>query len=284
MESPLESDNLQELWDIEGTIHFTGQESLRHAIRDFFSDAWDRDSLSDHTLLIMGFPAELLTHDDDEDSEPLLPPHGKILYLKDLQALFITMGGISHGQVSRLFGRLVEQKLKDMNCDYEFRPWGDARMDLGIAAKEPDESWHRVGTNYITLAVETAVTQSAPKSALDAKLWLESEESHVSQVVVIRVSPTRADIKFSVWKLIAPVRETRANALKAREIQRVEVTLAQGRPMADGTIALSFKELFEREPRPGTAERDLVFSARELGGIARIVWEDRGWIQPEALP
>lgn len=281
MESPLGvSVDPQQLLDIQHTIHFTNSESLRQAIRDFFQDGWDRDSLRDHTILIVGFPAELLV-DDDEDNEPLLPRHCKILYLKNLQVLFITMPGLAHGEVSRLFGRLVDRKLEAMNCEYEFRPCGDVKINMGNVIKMPDESWHKVGTEYTTLAVETAVSESDRKGGLDAKIWLESKESHVTQLVAINVSRTEAKIHFGLWKAIP--REGNMKALyprKASEVQSVDFTLAQERPVANGTLSLSFKELLERDPRPGTAEKDLVFSSRELGGVARMVWEDMGFVLP----
>lgn len=46
--------------------------------------------------------------------------------------------------------------------------------------------------------------------------------------------------------------------------------------MVEGTMYLSFEKLFERKPQPGTGEGDLNFSARELGGVARLVWLEMG--------
>lgn len=277
--------DLQELLDIEDTIYFTNSIDLRHAIRDIFNNARDRDSLCDHTILIMGLPAEnLIDYDDtsynnDEDNEPLLPRYGKILYLEDLQALFITMPSTPHERASSMFARLVDRKIEAMNCEDEFCPAGRARMEMGGVKKEPDASWTPNGQNYTTLAVEAGVSESERKLALDAKIWLESKESHVTHLVVIKVSRSGTEIRFSVWKAILQEGDTIAKyPRKATEVQRVDVTLPQERPVANGTISLSFKELLERNPRPGTAEKDLVFSARELGGVARKVWEDMGLV------
>jgi hypothetical protein len=287
MESPIGSNvDPQELLDTEETIHFTNSINLRHAIADFSNDAWDRDSLCDHTILIMGIPENVVDYDDtpynnDEDNEPRLPRHGKILYLKDLQALFITMPGTPHERASSMFARLVDRKIEAMNCEDEFCPVGRARMEMGSVKKEPDASWTPDGKTYTTLAVEAGVSESERALALDAKIWLESKESHVTQLVVIKVSRTRAEIRFSVWKAIPREGDTRAEyTRKATEVQRVDVTLAQERPVTNGRISLSFKELLERNPRLGTAEKDLELSARELGGVARKVWEDMGFVLP----
>lgn len=147
MESPIGFNvDLQELLDIEDTIYFTNPINLRHAIHNFSNNARDRDSLCDHTILIMGLPAENLidfddtSYNNDEDNEPLLPRYGKILYLKDLQALFITIPSTPHERASRIFGRLVDRKIEAMNCEDEFFPAGGARMEIGAVKKEPNES------------------------------------------------------------------------------------------------------------------------------------------------
>ena len=288
MESPIGFNvNLQELLDIEDTIYFTNSIDIRHAIRDFFHNAWHRDSLCDHTILIMGLPAEYLIERDDtcdnndEDNEPLLPRYGKILYLKDLQALSITMPGTLHEGASGLFARLVDRKIDAMNCGDEFLPFVRATMHIGSITKEPDQCWKIRGKSYTTFVIETGVSETERQLALDAKIWLELKESHVTQLLTIKVSRTRPEMRFIVWKAKPKNGITREkNLWEATEDQTVDVIMVQERPVANGTISLSFKELLERNPRPGTAEKDLVFSARELGGVARVVWEEMGLIRP----
>ena len=68
---------------------------LARAIRDFFDGAMDRDSVCDHTILVMGVPAKSFIVDNDDntenDEEPLIPQKCKLLYLQLVQALFATM-------------------------------------------------------------------------------------------------------------------------------------------------------------------------------------------------
>jgi hypothetical protein len=72
-------------------------------------------------------------------------------------------------------------------------------------------------------------------------------------------------------------RDTRADhPPRASVDQEVCVTLEDGRPTALGTLTLSFEGLFERTPVRGTAECDIVFSARDLSSIARLVWKKMG--------
>lgn len=87
----------------------------------------------------------------------------------------------------------------------------------------------------------------------------------------------RPEIVFTVWKRGRQQRGSRAHhPARAVVDQEVKITLKAGRPVADGTLRLSFEEVFERKPQPGTAEGDIHFSARELGAIARMVWSEMG--------
>jgi hypothetical protein len=275
--------DLEGLSDVEDTFHFTDSKDLGQAIHDFFDDAMDRDSLCDHTILVIGFPAEsFIINDDDDtdnDDEPLIPRKCKILYLENSQSLFVTMATSPHETASEVFARMIDRKLMAMNCADEGIPAGTVIRKMINVQKMPDKSWRPRSRNYITLALETGVSESERALARDAKIWLEHSESHVAQVVTIKISRARPEIFFSVWKTIRQERGTRAeHTQRATEVQKAHVTLAEERPVADGRICLSFEELFERKPRLETAEKDIAFSARELGGIARVVWEDMGFI------
>lgn len=275
--------DLEDLSDVEGTFHFTDSEDTKQAIRDFFDDAFNRDSLCDHTILITGFPAQSLITDDDDDiddDELIIPPKFKLLYLKNSETTFITMRSSPHEIAGLMFGRILDRKLTAMNCADEYIPTGAAIVKMTNVQKMPDQSWYPPSRDYITLAVEAGVSESKGALARDAKIWLEHAESHVSQVVVIKISRTRPEILFSIWKATRQERDTRAHhPRRATKVQNVHVTLGEGGGLeVDGSICLSFEELFERKSQSGTAEKDITFSTRDLSGIARIVWEEMGFI------
>lgn len=275
--------DLEILSEVEGTFHFPDYSDFRTTLRTFLDNAIDRDSLCDHTVLITGFPTELFMIDEDDDGEESpLPKSRKALYFEDSKILVLTMPGAPHEVASRLFDRQLQFKLKDMNCLEEGDPTGGVTMALMNVKKEPDESWSPKGTDYLTFAVESGVSEGKGLLHRDVKIWLEHPESHVKQVVTIKIDRPRPEIVFTVWKTTPQERATRAqHPPRAIIDHEVCVTLEQGRPIADGNIYLSFEEFFERRPRLGTTERDMVFSGRELGGIARAVWSRMGFIQRE---
>ncbi|RDL37235.1 uncharacterized protein BP5553_04668 [Venustampulla echinocandica] len=255
--------------DVEATIQFTDPNDLAKTLRIFFNNATDRDSLSDHTVLITGFPIESFTIDDDEPSP--IPQTRKALYLEDSSILVLTMPGRPHEAVARLFSGQLDIKLANMNCQDDIIPGGGVTTSIGQIQKEPDSSWGPLGADYLTCVLESGVSESRRALARDAKIWLEHYDSHTTQVVTVWICRRRPDIVFTVWK--------RAQDHPPRAVvdQEVHIKLEEGRPMADGQLRLSFEKFFERRPRPGTAEGDFVFSARELGRVARMVWIQMGF-------
>jgi hypothetical protein len=275
------------LSDVEAEFHFTDRDNLARTLRAFFYNALDRDPLCDHTALVTGFPIESFDIDEDDydavDDESAILRHRKALYLTDSKTLILTMPSRPHEEASRRVDILLASKLKNMNCEDELSPTGGWTITVGNVSKEPDASWAPREESYPTLVVESAVSKSSRAVGWDARIWLEHDDSHVTQVVAIKIYRPRPEIVFTVWKK-AP-EETRAlraqHPPRAVADQDIHVTLEEGRPMADGNLCLSFEKIFERRPRPGTPEGDLVFSARELGGIARGVWRGMGFAVPQ---
>lgn len=283
--------DLERLWDVQATIHYTNDRDIRRTLRVFFDNAFDQDSLRDHTIAITGFPTECFAIDDDEFDEndneysndnlyePPILRHRKALYFEESKYLILTMRGSPHEAAGRRFSLQLGFKLGEMSCLNQLIQTGGSTRTLQGVAKEPDESWRPAASGHrsITFALESGVSESARALRNDAKIWLENPESHVTQVLTVKISRTAPDITFSVWKATPEGRETRAHY--PRHIcldHHVRVTLTHGRPTATGTVCLSFEKLFERSPHPGTSEKDLVFSRRELGNIARDVWLEMG--------
>lgn len=273
---------LDELSDVEATIHFTDNNDLRRRLDTFFNNAIRRDSNSDHTVLVTGFPSEgiVIDGDDDDEEESPIPKHRKALYLKHSKMLVLMMKSCPYQIASKHFFAKMALKLKDMNRDEHTLCTGGVTVDMEDVIKEADESWGPRHSQRMTCALETAVSESNRALNCNARIWLEHPESHVTQVITIRISKARPEIVFSVWKATHQERATGSQHPTPRAIldHEVYVTLAHGRPIAEGTLRLSFEKFFERPPRAGTAERDIVFSVRDLGWIAEVVWEHIGFI------
>lgn len=279
MESLIGSNvDIKELYNVEATIQFTNPTKLKRAITTFCKSATEHDSLGDHTILVTGFPADRLPNNDISNKNSI-PCRGKTLFFTDSKSLIFTMVSGPHEKASRLFLVQLDRKLVAMNCEEELIPSGGTQQTMTGVAKEPDESWGPQSKDYITLAVETGVSESNSALAHNAKIWLEHTELQVTQVLTIKISRVKEEVTFCVWKAPQQEREIRSRyPPRAAVDHSVLVTLEDHQPVANGTITISFEEAFERKPRQGTAEKDFVFSARELGGIARLIFQEIGSI------
>ena len=266
---------LEGLSDIQATIHFPECKGFAKKLRAIFDNTYDSDPLRDCTVLVTGFPPESFIRDDDDvdvEDEELIPRQSRVTYLEESQILVVTMPGGPHEVTSGLFGQELTIKLGNMGCLDEIIPHESEKVSLGSVQKEADKSWGPEDSRHITCVLETAVSESRRALHSDVTAWLESPKSHVAQVITIKLSRTRAEIHFCLWK--------RDQAQKASVDHELLVILEDGRPIAQGTqktLTISFEELFERRPRAGTKECDIVLSERELGGIARKVWKEMGF-------
>ncbi|KFZ07648.1 hypothetical protein V501_06260 [Pseudogymnoascus sp. VKM F-4519 (FW-2642)] len=271
--------DLEGLSDVEATIDFTNPKDFTKTVQSFFLNANARDPVGDHTVLVTGYPNKWFNPDNDKST--LAPGAHKALYYHNTEILLLTMLGLPHEIAAREFSDSFIIKIDAMGCRDDIMSTGGATRSMSNISKEPDASWGPdtalPPTYYSTFILEAGASESGRALGRDAKIWLEHEESHVTQVITIKISRRRPEIVFTVWKRGREHRDTRANhPLRAVVDQQIQVTLQEGRPVADGMLRLSFEEIFERPQQLGTAEGDLTFSTRELGAIARKVWRRMG--------
>jgi hypothetical protein len=262
------------LSDVEATIHFTDPKDLARTLRDFKLTRC-RD-IYDHTVLVTGFPIEILNI--NEDPTEALPRNRKILYLKKSKSLILTMKSLPHEIASQHFASKLTLKLAKMNCEDDIILGGGATVHLEGLVKEPDQMFGPYDADHMTCVLEAGCTEGNRALHGDAYVWLKNKESHITQVVLIKIFKGRTKILFSIIKKSREDQEIKLD-------QKVYVTLEGGKPTTSGRLTLSFEGLFERRPRPGIQESDIEFSARDLTYIASPVWKKMGLIpEDKKLP
>jgi hypothetical protein len=231
------------------------------ALRAFRDRAFLDEPLLEHTVLVTRFPPQILESEDHP-----VKVKGRSLYFPDSKILVFTMLGRPHEVAAEEIKGLLREKISKMNCLDEFAATGSTGAHLQNLDKEPDGSWGPRAVNYATCVLEVGVSQSLRSLECDAKRWITNRASHVTQVITVKIYPQRHEILFTVWKKVGQ---------KAEKDHDVYVELRGDRPRVKDNkcLRLSFGKIFERPPTRGTAERDVIFSGRELGRIARMVWE-----------
>lgn len=266
--------DLESLYNVEATFEYTSRRGLVRALRAFCDHIFlDRSSLMlDHTVLVTRFPPQMFGLESEDVDNPI-PLKGKLLYLEDSHILIVTMPSRPHERLSREIGHLWREKLRRMNCVGELADAGGTTTHLQNCRKEPDGYWGPDAVDYPTCVLEVGLSESLRQLDRDAQRWIENSLSHVTQVVTVKIYPHRHEMIFAIWR--------RTATRRAEKDEEIYVELVEGRPIVRNNrrrLRISFEKLFERPPTPGTAEGDLIFSARELGSLARIVWRDMGLI------
>jgi hypothetical protein len=261
-------EDLKRLYNVETVIEYTGRNGLARALHTFPKHR-DGIPIQDHTVLVTRFPPQLFSIDDDNK---LLSRKEKFIYFQDLQIVIFTMTTLAHELLSREINELLSEKLKKMKCWTDMFMSGTMSQQLGNVSKKPDESWGPQRVNYHpTCVLEVGMSESLRALEVDAQYWIKSEISHVTQVITAKIYPHRQEIIFAIWR-----RNTSGKPEKDGEMC-IEIHEGQLTVRNDRYLCIFFKELFERDPKPGSPERDVVFSARELAKIARRVWVGMGW-------
>lgn len=269
--------------DVEATFQYTSPGTTEKALRDFLGNASDRDqNIYDHTILVTGFSFPPDTSPDIEVDNPPFLKGFKLLYFEDFKILIVTMSGLLHEEAASRLGALLNIKVNDMQCFEEIGITGRVRLELENIEKEPDGSWGPERYPYHpTCIVEVASSQSMRSLHNVAHLWLEKSASLVSQVITIKIYPGKRELIFGVWVMKSQAHNSKPLADMEQEVKVVWQGGKHGRPVAEKSLRISFQKIFKRKPRRGTPETDIIFSARELGSIARHVWQKLGLVDHE---
>lgn len=206
------------------------------------------------------------------------------LYIRDAEILRLKMSpGRAHNAAAGEFAKILTMKYVEMRVVHQVSADSTGLMELRNVSKEADGSWGPADEDYVTCVLEVGKSESQRHLVLDSRIWLESEGSHVSQVITMKITEDKPLITIQKWEATSRrLRTTRADrprqALKTEEVQ---VSLVNNVPTASGSLRLSFAKLFERPPRPNTKEEDIVFTPDELVIIARRVWRRQNLIGRE---
>ena len=184
--------------DVEATFQYTSLDDLTTSLYTFSNDAIERDPNNsyDHTVLVTAFPFQLETFLDSE--RPIMKSF-RMLYFISSQALVLTMPGTPHEVAAAAFEYNLLLKIERMNCLDEIRDTRSATTTIGDVRKQPDGAWGPRRVLYLTGALEVEVSESRRALHRDARLWLEKQGSHVTQVVTIKIFCGRPEIIFEVW-------------------------------------------------------------------------------------
>lgn len=172
----------------------------------------------------------------------------------------------------------------------EVDPCGSTTVTHGDWTKEADAAWGLSGQAlHLTLVLETGVSESDAQLAMDARGWLESEQTTVQ--VAVTISVNRSVPRVCLKKYEIGQRSfntaTRASPPSARVVDEIIMTRENGLTAVTGTLDPSFDKIVGRMPNPQhPRERDLHLSVDDLKAIPDKVWAVQDFVlsnQPPVL-
>jgi hypothetical protein len=207
--------------------------------------------------------------------------HINTLYFRDSQLLRIKMPiGRVHDSAVAKFGATFDTQLAYMHLLDDTNMEGSGLMEMENVSKQPDGCWGPYDEDYVTLTLEVGDSESSNQLVNDARLWLQTIGSHVTQVVTLKIDRNTPRITVQLWE--AEKRELRKDRTdrppRVFKRQEIEILLIDNVPIANGSLRLSFEKIFERPPRAGTNESDFIFSSDNLTALARLVWRRQNFI------
>jgi hypothetical protein len=258
-------------------FEFTGCDNLHRLVRDF------RNKSEYESVLFTSVPHPEFMQLYRDESLKL----SNLLYIHETQTLRLRiMDEPPHEIAIARFTNLFLLKYTAMGIDAEIEDLGSPLLHMGTTSKKPDGCWTPKNKGYVTAALEVGLSETLRKLIADARLLLETPASHVRQVLLIKVQPTKAEILFQVWGTTSREQwESRTVRPKQGwQIQQVRAHLKDDNQIeVDGDFSISFLKLMERIPNPATPEGDILFTQNDLADIATRVWQSQGFLAQGSL-
>jgi len=205
-------------------------------------------------------------------------------YLNDPKALIVKiMVSKIHELVHRQFGRILIKKVEGMHLGRALLDIGSATYTGTAGRKQADGAYipqftRNYKTDWPTLVFECGVSQYAPSLKAGGRWWLENSSGQVNIALLFFVSKLARTIRIEQW-----VAETVPNpqATEGRSHlltitpQIGDAILIDAHSITGGTLDLSFKKIFLREPVAAKGETNFTFTEQDLRDYYDDVWRVR---------
>lgn len=263
-------------------IHFTSVDNLERTVQDFQNAFFEDPSRGgDLPIHFKNVPYDAFQQLCDKN-ECSITCHCRLLYFEDTETLIVKMTISAHHEAAAMgFTTIFISKILQMGLRDAIKSRGAALAHMGQVHKQPDQCWGPANKNYVTLVLEVGASQSQQGLTTDAHRWIESPNSHVQQVVGIKIRSDQPTLIFRKWvaESAAYMGTLRSSSSRrATMTQEVTVSLVNNTPTADGSLSLNFSDIFERAPNPGSNESDIVLNPDDFCCIATDVWKLLGYM------
>lgn len=224
-----------------------------------------------------------------EDSKRrIFPKSTRVFYNHETRQLIVKLVAKPHEIAERTLELGVNLELNSMGLAASVVYTGSGRIRGKACSKEPDGTWRPESlplgrtTEWPSVVIEVAVSESWKKLKSDAEWWISNSEGQVKLVILIYVNQSQPDIKYETL-----IKDPASPALHDGRIRYRCITrqsIVQSRPLSQPTapittiggapLVIGFDEMFLRQPVP--PEHDIKVSLQWMEKISRNVWTEIG--------
>ena len=138
----------------------------------------------------------------------------------------------------------------------------------------------RVGySEWPTLVIEAGDTATLKQLRSDVEWWFSESHHEVQIVLLVKFDHHQDKIILETYEEAEPRRGAMTTRSSAKPVRRQEITITRDVTsdpptynISGGTLSLSFKRLFLRDPNPAGGEGNFVWSIADMEIFANRVW------------
>ncbi|EZF34326.1 hypothetical protein TMEN_6280 [Trichophyton mentagrophytes] len=177
-------------------------------------------------------------------------------------------------------GRLhleIVLKLGKMGVEYELVSMNESEIQSlnKTWRKQPDLAFGLDGhTRWPVLVIETGMSETQQKLAIDAQGWLEAQGSDTKVVITMNIDKHSPRITFQRWEHAYTRHATRSHHPHGSVVQTVEVFHKGVNTRATGELIIPFEKVFGRMRR-GRKEADIIITKNQLIRLGELVWAEQ---------
>ncbi|EFE31133.1 uncharacterized protein ARB_02002 [Trichophyton benhamiae CBS 112371] len=168
-------------------------------------------------------------------------------------------------------------KLGNMGVEYELVSMNESEIHSlnKTWRKQPDLAFGLEGhTRWPVLVIETGMSETQQKLAIDAQGWLEAQGSDTKAVITINIDKHSPHITFQRWEHEDTRHATRSRHPHGSVVQTVEVFHKGVTTRATGELIIPFEKVFGRV-RHGRKEADIIITKNQLIRLGQLVWAEQ---------
>ncbi|EGE06571.1 hypothetical protein TEQG_05569 [Trichophyton equinum CBS 127.97] len=252
-------------------IRYTNMKDLRAAVEECYKD--DQNPF----LVVVDVSPSIL---EDFDSEYLHKGPRITANLPERLLILKTMAKPGHESVASDLIFYIRVGVLEMGLPDRLADTLSSRVTskTGRFVKEPDGSLRPLHHEWPTVVVETGLSETRKKLSMDARGWLETDESETQVVVTAEIDRKAPYIVIHKWAREAePRRKARSYRRVASIVEEVIATRKEDTTEVTGDMTFTFGEVVGRQ-RNEISERDVIITEADFREICQNAWAMQGFL------